>query len=78
MTKNSIERQSVKSSNIKSCGYNPQDKTLAVEFSDGTVYHYADVGQTEFDDLVSAKSVGSHFHKHIKGVYKFSKPDPDD
>lgn len=72
-----IDRSPVKSSNIKSCGYDSASRTLAVEFSDGTVYHYADVDKSDYDDLVSAKSVGSHFHKHIKGVYKFSKPDPD-
>lgn len=76
MTK--INMTPVKSSNIKACGYDPDKKTMAVEFADGSLYHYADVSKSDYDDLVSAKSVGSHFHKHIKGVYSFSKPDPDD
>ena len=68
-----IDRTPVKSSNVKSVGWNPDDKTLSVEFSDGSIYNYSDVEKDIHEGLVSAKSVGSFLHKHIKGKYKHSK-----
>jgi hypothetical protein len=68
-----IERQPVSSSNIKSIGFDPKERIMAVEFSDGAVYHYHNIEKNTYEDLLSAKSVGSHFHKNIKGVYKHSK-----
>ena len=68
-----IERSPVKSSNIKSVGWNPADKTLAVEFADGSIYHYHDVEKDIHEGLVGSKSVGSYLHTNIKGKYKHSK-----
>lgn len=68
-----IERTPVSSSNIKSVGYDPKDRTLAIEFADGSVYHYSDVEKAKYDDLMSAKSVGKFVHGNIKGVYKHAK-----
>ena len=68
-----IERLPVSSSNIKSVGWDPTDKTLAVEFADGSIYHYSDVEKDVHEGLVSAKSVGSYLHKNVKGKYKHSK-----
>lgn len=68
-----IDRTPVTSSNISSIGYDPDEKTLAVEFKDGTVYHYHDVEPDAHEQLVSAKSIGKHLHANIKGAYKFTK-----
>ena len=68
-----IERTPVSSSNVKSVGYSPDDKTMAVEFSDGSVYHYHDVEKDAHDSLVNAKSVGKHLHEQIRGKYSHSK-----
>jgi hypothetical protein len=69
-----IERQPISgSSNIKSIGFDPKERIMAVEFSDGAVYHYHDVEKNIYEDLLGAKSVGSHFHKNIKGNYKTLK-----
>ena len=68
-----ITREPVSSSNIKSVGYAPDDKTMSVEFSDGSVYHYHDVEKDVYNSLIGAKSVGSHFHQAIRGKYKHSK-----
>ena len=67
-----IERLPVSSSNIKSVGHDPSTNTLAVEFKDGSVYHYHDVEKDIHEGLVSAKSIGSYLHS-IKGKYKYSK-----
>jgi len=68
-----VDRQPVKSSNVKSVGHDPKTNTLAVEFKDGSIYHYHDVPKDVHESLVSARSVGGYIHASIKGVYKHSK-----
>lgn len=68
-----VDRVPVTSSTIKSVGYLPNENTLAVEFKDGSVYHYHDVPKEVHDGLVGAKSVGSYLHNNVKGSYKHSK-----
>ena len=68
-----IDWTPVKSSNITQVGYDVDNKTMAVKFSDGTIYHYHDVEKNVHDDLVSAKSVGAHLHKNVKGIYRHTK-----
>jgi hypothetical protein len=68
-----IDRSPVQSSNVTSVGYDPDSKTLAIEFKDGSVYHYHDVESSTHEELVSSKSVGKFIHSNIKGNYKHSK-----
>ena len=68
-----MERQPVKSSNIKSVGHDPNSNTLEVEFKDGSVYQYAGVDTDKHQALINAKSIGSHFHQYIKSSHKFTK-----
>lgn len=58
-----------KSSNIKAHGYDAASKTLAVQFSSGHTYHYADVGPDVFERLGKAKSVGSFFASDIRNAF---------
>jgi hypothetical protein len=59
--------KTVKSSNIRAVGYDPEIKVLAVEFSSGGVYHYPDIEPHHHEAMIGADSVGGYFHKHIKG-----------
>ena len=68
-----IERTPVQSSNVKSIGFHNDTNTLAVEFKDGSVYHYHDVPKDVHEGLVTAKSVGGYIHANVKGAYKHSK-----
>ena len=68
-----IDRTPVSSSNVKSVGFDSDTGTLAIEFSDGSIYHYADCSKDHYNNLLAAKSVGSYIHNNIKGVYKHSK-----
>jgi KTSC domain len=70
-----IDMQTVKSSNISKVGYDSETKTLAIEFVDGTLYHYDDVKKDVYDDLLAAKSMGRYVHDNIKRRFKFVKPD---
>jgi len=66
-----MERQAVSSSFIKEVGW--EDNTLEVEFSNGTVYRYFDVPESEYQSLINAASVGSEFHRSIKNSYRTEK-----
>ena len=75
-----VDLKPVKSSNVESVGYEPGDGTkgtLHVRFRGGAVYAYADVPQKHYDDLIAAKSVGSHLHANVRGKFKSTKLEPE-
>jgi hypothetical protein len=59
----------VTSSMLKGHGYDAESKTLAIQFSSGQVYHYANVSQAVAAALADAKSIGSFFGTHIRGKF---------
>jgi len=64
-----VNRDPVQSSNVKSVGYDEPSRTMHVEFRDGGVYEYSGVPPETHQALVSAPSVGTHLHAHIKGRF---------
>ena len=62
----STTMQKVKSSNIDSIGYNADEKQLLVKFKSGKTFSYKYLTSPEYEALVNAESVGSHFSKFIK------------
>lgn len=62
----------VASSMISSVGYDPETQELEVTFNQGRSYTYEGVPQAEYDNLVSAQSVGKYFAANIKNVYRVS------
>lgn len=56
----------VTSSNISRIGYDEASQTLAVQFSNGTVFHYGSVSAAEHEALMKTESVGSYFARNIK------------
>lgn len=63
----------IKSGNIKSIDYNPDAKTLSVRFAQGQTYHYDQVPQHVYDQMMAAPSTGSYFYKHVRNSFKFRK-----
>ncbi len=61
------------SSQIESIGHDLATNTLSVKFLKGGTYHYHDVNQGAFDELMKADSIGSHLHKHVKSKCKCTK-----
>lgn len=61
-----ITRKAVRSSNIRSVGHDPKTNEVHVEFHSGDVWKYPGVSAAEHKAFVSAPSVGSYFHEHIK------------
>jgi frataxin-like iron-binding protein CyaY len=68
-----MERKPVISSNIKSVGYDPDSKTMHVEFTNGGLYEYAGVEPAQHQALISAPSVGKHFGTHVRGQFQHRK-----
>lgn len=68
-----MTRTPVKSSNLKSVGYDPATRTLEVEFHSGDVHQFENVAADHHKQLLSARSPGGYFHAHIRGKFK-SKP----
>jgi len=68
-----MDRQSVKSSNILSIGYDLETQTLEIEFRDGGIYQYYNVPENIYSGLMNTNSHGSFFHTNIKNTYKYKK-----
>ena len=68
-----MKRKTVKSSNINSIGYIAEKQVLELEFSNGAVYHYKEVGPAEVVQIIFAESLGNYFAKNIKSKYQYVK-----
>lgn len=68
-----MERDLVSSSNIVSAGYDAASETLEIEFKDGAVYQYYNVGEHLYQQFVAAPSKGQFFNVYIKNVVPFSR-----
>ena len=73
---NEIKMVSVKSSQIKSIGYDAETCLLYIEFLNGVVYQYGPVDVKIYNDmLVPTVSVGKYFYAFIKGQFAYKKTD---
>jgi len=66
-----MKRVEVKSSTIKSIGYDEATQTLEVQFLTESVYQYNKVPKTVYEKLMKAESIGSFFARFIKHSYVF-------
>ena len=69
----SVNRTPVRSSNIRSVGYEPRTRLLEVEFHSGGIYQYSSVPENVYQGLMRAASTGAYFHDHIKDRYPCKK-----
>ncbi|MEM2161095.1 MAG: KTSC domain-containing protein [Candidatus Nitrosotenuis sp.] len=68
-----MNRIPVQSSNLRSVGYDPNTRTLEIEFHSGGIYQYSGISQQMYEGLMSAPSKGSYFAQHIKNNYGYRK-----
>lgn len=66
-------RAPVKSSNLKSVGYDSKTGTLEVEFHSGAVHQYHGVTADHHTLLLNSGSPGAYFHEHIRDNHKHTK-----
>jgi hypothetical protein len=63
----------IKSSNLKSATFNTEDKSLLMEFNNGSIYEYENVPWEIFTKFRMSESQGSYFSKNISRTYKYKK-----
>lgn len=68
-----FEMHDVESGNVARVGYKMSTQQLAVEYLDGTRYHYADVARDLFAELLDADSVGSFLNRRIHSVHTYER-----
>jgi hypothetical protein len=68
-----VIRIRVTSTSLVSIGYDPETKTLELEFVAGTVYQYFDVPQSVYEALMAADSKGTFVSDHVKGQFFFNR-----
>ncbi len=67
-----MKREPVKSTAIKSIGYNEDKQILEVEILEtGRVYKYFNVPLEEYMDFMEAKSLGEYYNRVIKEKYEY-------
>lgn len=67
------EMQPVSSSNIAAVGYDTANQSVFVQFLDGSTYEYKGVSEQEFENLLTAPSVGSYLNRNFKNVYPYQR-----
>ncbi len=65
-----MKRQPVSSSMISSIGYEPESKTLEIEFNTGAVWQYLDFPKKSWKDFKNADSIGRYFRDYIQDSYE--------
>ena len=69
-----MERAPVSSSMIRSIGYDPDTRSLEIEFiKGGSVWLYSEFPPEEYEALQGADSAGKFFLSRIKGKYPETK-----
>jgi hypothetical protein len=63
----------VSSSNITAVGYDADNQTVYVQFLNGSTYAYKGVPEHEFENLLTAPSVGSYLNRNYKNVYPYER-----
>ena len=61
-----IERTPVRSSALRSVGYDREQQTLEIEFTNGAAYQYFGVPAEVYRELMAAESHGRYFHQHVR------------
>lgn len=66
-----MQREAVRSSNIRSVGYDPETAVLEIEFHSGSVYQYLSVPPDIHASFMQAASKGKFLTAHIKNRFPF-------
>ena len=68
-----MERVPVRSSNLRSVGYDPDTQALEIEFHSQRVYLYFGVPEHIHQGLMSALSKGRYHDRYIKDRYRYTQ-----
>jgi len=69
-----MDYQSVSSRTIDSIGFDSDTQTLAVQFRNGSEYHYYNVAAAVFEGFLAASSPGQYLDLYVKKPgYSYAK-----
>lgn len=68
-----MRREPLASSTLRSAGYDADEMTLEIEYSNGGVYRYFDVPELVHRQLLRSDSPGTFVNSRIKPYYKFEE-----
>ena len=69
-----MERIRIKSSDLRSVGYDESAQILEIEFHHGGVYRYFGVSKKVYDGLMNSQSSYGKYHdRYIKNRYRHEK-----
>lgn len=60
----------VQSTNVGKVGYEPDSRTMTVEYRNGLVYSYHGVPQEIYNGAKDSESIGSYISRNVKGRYE--------
>jgi hypothetical protein len=66
-------REPLRSTSLKSAGYDEAHRWLDVEFLNGDIYRYLDVPAEVYVDFCDAESHGRFYVKYIRDSFEFKK-----
>jgi hypothetical protein len=66
-----VNRIRVTSTSIISIGYDPDTKTLELEFVNGNTYQYFDLPRSIYEALLAADSKGAFVNTQVKDHYRY-------
>lgn len=68
-----MERIPVRSTDLRSVGYDSVNQLLEIEFHSGGIYQYRGVPPATYESLMNAISHGKYFHAYIKDFFPYYK-----
>ncbi len=63
----------VESSNLKKVGYDPETRTMRIQFQHGGIYEASDIPPEKHAELMAAESKGKHFMTHLRHRYEWTR-----
>jgi hypothetical protein len=63
----------VDSEAMREVEYDPASRTLRICFADGRWWRYFAVPPEVHDALITAESLGRHFHEHIRDRFQYER-----
>lgn len=71
-----IPRQRVESSALRSIGYSRRRHILEIEFVNGAIYRYYDIGLSVYRELMAAESKARYYDFNIRHKYLSARVKP--
>lgn len=67
-----MQRAQVESTMLRSIGYDPAIRVLELEFRNGRLYRYGEVGEEIYRELMASTSKGQYFLEYIDDLYPYA------